>query len=531
MFTHPSLEHKAERNAIDKVVAAKEATPSKALKGAVETITQERAEVQVDWNPRTGAPALLHGMLTPRMGGSPSEIAAAALADIGEAVGVEPTLSNAVEVDRFEWNGFEHVRYQQTYEGEPVYGAELVVAINPDNQVQAVSSDFDPAVSVTAEESVVSEKDAIQTALDDLADGGTVQLDGRITDSVVIYPTEEGYARCYHFLIPAAEPLGDWRYFVDVSTGDIVDSYNSMCYYHGGRANVYTQNPEDTALITGILRNLKSPYSKLIGTYGTVLNDDAAEAVAGPGLSFLYPVGDTHFDEANMYHAVERVYRHFRDIGFRGLIINNPYGKSTTPKGQIRAHVHVGTNFDNAYYSPATGEIYFGDGSYPGNPGGLRDLSKESDVVFHEFTHAVLDEYRPGIGGIDGKALHEGYADYHACSFTNPPEPQLGEWVVPGPGLIRNLNNTDTYPGLGNPPTEPHKRGLVWGGACWSLRKKLGGELADYLIFGSMLFITTTAPTFKYAKDKILAIDAAYFAGAYKATIKDIYEVQRKIPV
>jgi hypothetical protein len=246
---------------------------------------------------------------------------------------------------------------------------------------------------------------------------------------------------------------------------------------------------------TGMLGNLKSPYNKLDGTHVKVENEDGPEAIAASDLKFYYtPDTNTHFDEVNCYHAVDRVYRCFKDLGFRGFTVNNPYGKAATPRGQICANVHVGTNFDNAFYRPATGEIYFGDASHPTNPSGLRDLAKESDVIFHEFGHAVLDEVRPGIGGTDGAALHEAYADYFACSFTNPPEPELGKYVRPGPGMIRNLNNTNKYPGA---PTQPHTRGLVWGGACWDLRKKVGGEAADYLIFGSLLFITTTAPTFK----------------------------------
>jgi hypothetical protein len=94
--------------------------------------------------------------------------------------------------------------------------------------------------------------------------------------------------------------------------------------------------------------------------------------------------------------------------------------------------------------------------------------------------------------------------------------------------MIRNLNNTNKYPGA---PTQPHTRGLVWGGACWDLRKKVGGEAANYLIFGSLLFITTTAPTFKYAKDQLLFVDATYAGGEYNTILKDIFETQRGIPV
>jgi Zn-dependent metalloprotease len=348
-----------------------------------------------------------------------------------------------------------------------------------------------------------------------------------VLSETVLYPTTNGYQRCFHLLLSTMEPRGDWRYFIDAESGKIVDSSLATRFYHAARGKLFPQNPTDTALATGVLRNLKAPYVKLDGTHVRVENADAMGATAASGYRFYFADSDTHFDEVNCYYHIDRVYNYFKDLGFRGLKVNNKHGKSATPLGQIRATVHVGTQYDNAFYSPATGEIYFGDGSYP-NAGGLRDLAKESDVMYHEFGHAVLDELRPNITGTDGAALHEAYADYFACSLTSPPESQLGEWVVPGSGMIRNLKNSAKYPGA---PSEPHTRGLVWGGACWDLREKLGGEVADYLIFGSMLLITTTFPTFKYAKDQLLYVDSTYCGGEYRKQIKAIFETQRRIPL
>ncbi|MBI4785214.1 MAG: hypothetical protein HY785_28495 [Oscillatoriophycideae cyanobacterium NC_groundwater_1537_Pr4_S-0.65um_50_18] len=180
-------------------------------------------------------------------------------------------------------------------------------------------------------------------------------------------------------------------------------------------------------------------------------------------------------------------------------------------------------------YSSGTGQIYFGDGSYPGNANGLRDLAKEVDVIAHEFTHAVIDEYHPGMFGSEGAALHEGYADYFACSLLD--EPDLGEYVVPAPekvGMIRSCDNDLKY---SQTSAEPHNRGQAWAGACWHLRKQLGKEVADFLIFGSMLVLGTTSPTFKYAKDMLLLIDQYWCGSEYKAVIKRIFETEREIPV
>lgn len=511
-----SREHKANRNFIDKVItqAKKQVTEEPRVKGRA---------ASWELNPHTGAPGFLVGELSPRMGGSPSEIAWASLTNFAESLGLTPDASNVVETEHFEWAGHDHVRFQQTLEGIPVFGAEAIVGVSPAKQTRLIASDLEPEVAPPEVKKAIPRREAIQAALTDL--GKDIRLRGGIASDVVVFPSLDGWVKCYQLLVPTTDPLGDWRYFIDVRNGNVVDSSNAMCFYHAARGQVYAQNPADTPKMTAMLRRLKYPYTSLNGAFAKVENEDAPEAVSAPGYRFYYPDGDTHFDEVNCYYGVDYVHHRFKDIGFRGLTLNNVWGKAHG--GQCRANVHTGVNYNNAFYSPATGEIYFGDGSASSGGGGLNDLAKESDVVYHEFTHAVLDELRPGITGTDGAALHEGYADYFACSFTNPPEPELGEWVVPGSGVIRTLENTNKYPG----PTEPHARGLAWGGGCWSLRKKLGGEVADYLIFGSMLYMTTTAPTFKYAKDRILLVDQAFCGSEYKPAVKQIFEVERGIPV
>lgn len=530
MLESESLEHSAHRNLIDRVVEARPKHVAKAIRDSVSKLTRDRTDLKVDVNPATGQIDFIRGISGSGMTGSPAEIASASMADFCDSLGLAPDLSDVIEVDRFEWAGVEHVRFQQTYEGTPMFGRELLVAVDPTKGVSMAAGDIEPAPSIAEEEEVISKKEAIQLAMEDLGDESNLR--GQISSEVILYPTAKGFARCYQIMIPAANPLGDWQYFIGTSSADIVDSANLMRFiiwplpYTAGRGTVFQENPNEVKT-TGVLRHLRWPYRRLNGRYSRIENDDGPEALGQfPGFKFYYPTNNTHFDEVNCYHAVDRVYRHFDWLGFRGFKINNTYGKSASPKGQMRAHVHTGTNYPNAFYSPATGEIYFGDGNYSNtNPNGLRDLARENDVIFHEFGHAVIDEIRPGIVGTDGGALHEAYADYFACSLTD--ESLLGEWVVPGAGSIRDLNNNNTYP---NAPTSPHQRGLVWGGACWDLRQAVGVEVADYLLFGSLLWLTSTNPTFKYAKDRLLAVDRIFCGREYEKTIRNIFENQRGIP-
>ncbi|HSF74698.1 MAG TPA: M36 family metallopeptidase [Microcoleus sp.] len=528
-YKDSSLSHPANRNRVDAFVSGVAAEPVAVASAQRKTFLAQRSGSSLVVNTMTGNPAYLEGKLSMTMTGTAADASRSFLMENPGILGLSAEdTEELTEVDSFEWGGLKFIRRQQNHQGLPVFGASVLVGVDDKNQVRIVTSGLRSQISVKPGETAISLKEARQIARKDL--GEAVQLRAGITHKTVLYPTQQGDVRVYHLTVPAETPLGDWEYFIDVQNGEIVDSYNSMkfhSFYFAPRARVYSENPEETPLKTVMLRDVKSPYNKLDGRYCKVINEDASGAVVGSNYRFDFPPEDTHFDECQVYYAVEKVYQYFSDLGFRGFTVNNPYGKVNA--GQIAANVHTGTKYDNAYYSSSTGQIYFGDGSYPGNPGGLRDLAKEVDVVAHELTHAMIDEYHPGMFGSEGAALHEGYADYFACSLLN--DPDLGEYVVPAPeksGMIRNCDNDLKY---SETSTESHDRGQAWAGACWHLRKKLGQEVADFLIFGSMLVLGTTSPTFKYAKDMLLAVDQSWCGGEYKATIKRIFETERGIPV
>lgn len=524
-----SFRHPANRNRIDALVSGVAAKPVAVAPAESKTFLEQRPGASLVVNTMTGTPAWIEGKLSKPMAGTANEASRSFLMENPGVLGLSAEdAEELTEVDAFEWGGLKFIRRQQTHQGLPVFGASVLVGVDAKNQVRMVTSGVRPQISVKPSKKTISLKEARQIAQKDL--GEAVELRGRITHETVLYPTQQGHVEAYHLTVPAETPLGDWEYFIDVQNGEIVDSYNSMkfySFYFAPRARIYPENPDDTALTTVMLRDVKSPYNKLDGQYCKVINEDTSGAVVGSNYRFDFSPENTHFDECQAYYAVEKVYQYFLDLGFRGFTVNNPYGKANA--GQLAANVHTGTTYDNAFYSPGTGQIYFGDGSYPGNPGGLRDLAKEVDVAAHEFTHAVIDEYHPGMFGSEGAALHEGYSDYFACSLLN--DPDLGEYVVPTPekaGMIRNCDNDLKYP---ETSTEPHDRGQAWAGACWHLRKQLGQEVADFLIFGSMLVLGTTSPTFKYAKDILLLVDQYWCGGEYKANIKRIFETERGIPV
>jgi len=523
-----SAKHPANRSQVDALVLGRASEPVALAALASTQFMADQPGSSLEWNAATGSPAWIQGRLSKSKRGTANEISRSFLLDNPAVLGVTAEdVEELKEIDSFDWGGLQFIRHQQCHQGLPVIGASVLVAVDTNKQVKLVTSGLQANLSVQSEEKMISPKEARQIARNDL--GEDLELRGAITQRIVLFPTPEGHVEAHQVTIPADNPLGSWNYFISTASGEILDSFNDMkfhSYFFAPRARVYPENPEETPLTTVMLRNINSPYKKLTGLYCKVINEDAPPAEAGRDYRFAFEPDNTHFDECQVYYAVEKAYQYFNELGFRGFKVNNPYGKVNG--GQIVANVHVGSKFDNAYYDPSTGQIYFGDGSYPSSPDGLRDLAKEVDVVVHEFTHAVIDEYHPQMFGSEGLALHEGYADYFACSLFG--DPDMGEYVVPTSekdGMIRNCDNDIRY---SETSTEPHDRGRAWAGACWHLRKAVGKEVADFMIFGSMLVLSSATPTFKYAKDMLLAIDQNWCGSEYRSIIKRIFEVERGIP-
>jgi Zn-dependent metalloprotease len=533
-----SLSHKANRNKAAKMIQERRISADPQQAEEVQKFVKRRPNIEVMWNSNTGFLRALGGEISdPELPGL-AEMTFQAAGDYfllrnSSVFGVEKDLKNFSRTDQFSLDTLEAVRYQQTIQGFKVYGAGLTLCLDNMRKVRIVVADTIIHSDIKSEDKVRSLKEAKDVAINDL--GKDIVLRDGIVNETVFYPSEKEYVKSYHLTIPSDEPLGDWDYFIDASSLDILDSFNSLRFattniLFGPRGKVFMENPDkSTVLDNVILRDVNHPYLSLDGKNVRVLNDDGPEATttAANGYKFYFPENDTHFDEVQLYYAMERTTEYLFRLGFRGF---TRLGRN----GVLTGNVHVGTNFDNAFYSPATGQVSFGDGSYP-SPGGFKDLSKEIDVVTHEMGHAVIDEYAPGISGADAFAYHEGQADYFACSMTN--DHFLGEYVTPGAGSLRDTINNEKYPGAGG----PHSRGRIWSGACWNLRTKLneyvqynelGYFIADFLIFYGLLLITPgSTPTFKSIKDNILLVDQVLCNQEYRQAIKDAYEVQKNIPV
>jgi len=454
------------------------------------------------WDERRDLPhrALLSGLsLTTQLDEKGVLQSCRAFVDDNQALfGVE---SSELDVIRSTYKGKWYVIFQQTHRGLPVYGGRVHFRIADNGNLLMFGSECLPDVRVDITPAVAEEA-AVSTA------GRTVgyvpETDELADVELLIFPRETAsgyaYSLAWSVRLRTDAPPGNWLVFVDAHTNEVIHSDNQIRFddVYGTVTGFmlpefYDETPveapyaRETVTVpgTGSVNTDVSGYytiavgpagtypvqSMLSGPYVTVDNDDGPEALHSDSASTSAPhnwawtaPGDGLPDEINMYYHVVHVHN---------WIKGPPYNYNGMDY-QMVAEVRYGSNYDNAFYDGR--DIHFGEGSNA--PGGFRNLALFSDVIYHEYTHGIIDHiYSFGMGDEFG-AMHEGFADYMACTQNDDPYIGDGGLVFDG-GYLRSQQNNRRYPEdfIG----QVHNDGLIIGGAMWDLRTYEGPTLTDSL--------------------------------------------------
>ncbi|MDI7269683.1 MAG: hypothetical protein QME96_16975, partial [Myxococcota bacterium] len=230
---------------------------------------------------------------------------------------------------------------------------------------------------------------------------------------------------------------------------------------------------------------------------------------------------DDAFAEVNAYFHIDRVNRFFEEtLGFTWLC------------GTSRAMlVAVNMPVANAFYGDINrdrcGDVVLGQGA-------VVDFAYDADVIYHEFTHGVVDDVAGLIGwtadelgpDFSSGGLNEGTADYFSVTIAG--DPTLGEYaaregMIGGELAIRSADNTATCPR--SLSGESHMDGRIWSGTTWEIRTAIGAAKTDRLVFDALASLSDVAD-FDEA-GRALISQASRLVGDGILTAADVAEVER----
>jgi hypothetical protein len=274
------------------------------------------------------------------------------------------------------------------------------------------------------------------------------------------------------------------RLVIDAQTGAILSedqlSFDLQETSPAYAADVYVKNPLDGVLTRLPLTELGSNAwldGDHFSVYGETPSSPRAKATQrlfsfDPATS-VSGIDPSYFDQVQAYYGAMRAYDFFRT-------------KLNYDLGNTKITVYVGAgNSGNASYTPGEKAIRIGRDTES-----LHNLTRDSDVIAHEFTHHIVAETLSERSG-ESLILHEGYADYFAESMSGSP------YLAPSirteePRYLRTaaLDASLRYddPKV-NQRWSAHKLSQLWSAVLWRLRQNLGASAADQLVFASLRYL------------------------------------------
>jgi MYXO-CTERM domain-containing protein len=431
------------------------------------------------------------------------------------------------------------VRFEQTHLGLPVIGAGASVVIEANGSASL-------AVAATATGLPSSKTPVVDAIAAAIAARRYSKLPVSGSDAHLVFFAHRGETRLAWAVLPPIIPGIPTapRVMVDALTGDVLEARDLVVFKNA--AKVHPSNPvkspsvvDVTLPVTSLDGSLENAFissyncidqqkTHQVNLGGFPLTVHTCELVRkatpdGNG-DYLYPVGgdtdrDDAFSEVAMFHHANRAYDYFRALrndATAQVVVDKPLRTISNlqlPTGLTKGDLTSASDpskpldpLQNAFFSPAGGQLGaifqalygFNAGAMWFGQGPKKDYSYDGDVVYHEFTHGVVDAtlqlgslHLDKYGVIDSPgAMNEGLADYFSSAIAG--DPDVGEYaskdVAAQLTSLRTLDNKDTC--LGTIVGEVHYDSTFFSGGLWSARQSLpqgDRQKFDAAIYKAML--------------------------------------------
>lgn len=391
--------------------------------------------------------------------------------------------------------GNRHVRFQQTFQGVPVYGGEMI-AHSRKGAFLSANGRYFPTPQLGTVVPAVSQEAALQVVAGQI---GQVKTDwtaqelamlggAAFTAELVVYHEKNRLdaERLAWYVEGHPDFLTRVVYFVDAQTGAVIHAYDHTCRIDGGRLHRHgdTAHPDASAVqpansdafATAPGAEMPPPVTasgldllnvnRTFGAWqqgGTVFLEDASKSMFNASASQMpgSPVGaivtltgfnnspqNSNFDydlvssTSTVFNNKTAVSAHYNG-GKSFDYYQATFGRNSIDGvgGNILAFVNItepdGSSMDNAFWNGAA--MFYGEGGSSFKP-----LARGLDVAGHEMTHGVVEktanlEYQDESG-----ALNESFADVFGVMIDRD-DWQIGEDVMQAgaspSGALRDLQN------------------------------------------------------------------------------------------
>lgn len=324
--------------------------------------------------------------------------------------------------------GNKHIRYNQVYQGIPVWGKEITLHLDKSNKVLSMNSIYTPTpeieIKVEAEDKDKVKDEVAGIAIDDLKKNTRFEdlapvykkllnYKGPDVEKVIWHNDMDGKAHLAYKIEIRPNLISRWRYFIDVNSGAILEKYNTARYdgattgqgidLNGVSREVRVFQSNGVYYMYDVSRemfnnnNSENPKGMII-----TFNNKYSDLSQTTSPEVFYSLNNQWSDPASvsMHYSMGFVYEYFKTTHGRNSLDNMGMN--------ITSVIHVteeGQGYDNAYWNGQF--MVFGDGGelFKPLPGAL-------DVVGHEMTHGVVEftvglEYKYQSGALD-----EAFADW-----------------------------------------------------------------------------------------------------------------------
>ena len=467
-----------------------------------------------------------------------------------------------------------HMTFRQLRDGVPVFGGDVKVNVDGGGRPTMVISNYRPHVArATIDPQQLSSEEALSIAA--ARAGGRIVL--VVEPELVIYPSDAPRI-AWHFVARPLDDSAEWSILIDAASGEpiiwldqsshgrkrdfagaspqriaregspqprveaaaAVDGLGSVFdpdplttagvqygppYVNAGDADIPELNAERRQVpLRDIARGvdgqyrLEGPYVRIVS--GTEIGAPYTPPVLSSPDGFHFGRGNDFFEAVNAYYHIDKSQRYIQELDPQ-LDIHN---------FQIRVNPHGMGAADNSQYRPASNVLLFGRGGI--------DDAEDAHVILHEYGHALLQASAPGlIPYSEGAALHEGWADYWAATYTR-------HLIESGQVPFRDWRKVFTWDGneswegrwldhMGRYPDDTPcataegycsiwEDGRLWATTLMEIYSILGKQVTDHLNLLSHAYLIAPA-TMRDAAEAILQADQDYYGGAHLSVILEIF--------